>query len=260
MSDQTDPAPTPRSETTHARPTFTQRALGAGHGPIGAIAVGVLSIAAGLLLGGSISSAHRHGYGNEVDLASLVRARQQSVLELEEQVDGLDQQLRELTDASLSSAQTPTPPVLSRMEVTGPGVEVELSDAAREFVPDEGTPANDLVVHQQDVDAVINALWHGEAEAIAVQGVRLSADTRVQCVGNVILVGTRSYAPPYRITAIGDPEKLLGALDADEEVAEYRRYASRYQMGWSATSLQSVTLPPAAEARRQGLALPLDQE
>ncbi|MFZ1381344.1 MAG: DUF881 domain-containing protein, partial [Scrofimicrobium sp.] len=67
----------------------------------------------------------------------------------------------------------------------------------------------------------------------------------------------RSYAPPYVISAIGDPALLTDSLDKDERVADYRYYAAKYQMGWSVTSLESMVLPPATEIGLQGLASPL---
>lgn len=245
------------AEGKEKRPSVLRRSLGFGTGSLGALAVGIISVAAGLLIGVSVSNAQNHGYSDDQNLAGIVREQQAHVLALEEQTDALTEQAQSLTQISLpESSETERLPI-SRLEVTGPGVEVTLSDAAREFIPDEGASVNDLVVHQQDVDAVVNALWRGGAEAIAVQGVRLAADTPVRCVGNVILVGPRSYAPPYVISAIGDPALLNDSLDKDERVADYRYYAAKYQMGWSVTSLESMVLPPATEIGLQGLASPL---
>lgn len=254
------PAKAPSNRSSHRTPGLFRRILGARSGRVGTATVALVAVVAGLVLGSAVSNARRHGLNAEPDLATLVRQRQASVLVLEDQVDQLSAQVTDLTQSSLPDASPGSNIALSRVEVTGPGVEVILSDAAKEFIPDEGANFNDLVVHQQDIDAVVNALWRGGAEAITVQGVRLAADTRVQCVGNVILVGARSYAPPYRIAAIGDPKNLNDVLDADANVAEYRRYAVKYQMEWAVNSLQSITMPPASQIHLAGLASPITQE
>lgn len=259
MSDQQTLPSRRDAESTRKETSVVRRVLGHGTGPLGALAVGLVSAAAGLLLGVSVSSAQNHGYTDDHDLATIVKDRQATVVSLEEQTDELDARVRKLMEASFRTNPDSVQIPLSRSEVTGPGLEVTLSDAANEFIPDEGATVNDLVVHQQDVDAVVNALWRGGAEAIAVQGVRLAADTPVRCVGNVILVGTRSYAPPYVISAIGDPQALSASLDRDERISDYRYYAAKYQMGWSVASLESMVLPPATEVLTQGLATPLTQ-
>lgn len=190
-------------------------------------------------------------------LTGMVQQRQDSVEQLEQEVGELDQRAQQLIEGALPTAIAAPPRALSRLPVSGPGLTVTLSDAASEFVPDEGTNVNDMVVHQQDVDAVINALWRGGAEAIAVQGVRLAADTPVRCVGSVILVGSRSYAPPYRIEAIGDVRAMADSLDADERVSLYRADAARYQMGWDVQTQQALSLPAATEIRTPKLATPI---
>ena len=108
----------------------------------------------------------------------------------------------------------------------------------------EGYNVNDLVVHQQDLEAVMNALWAGGAEAMTVQGERLSATSSVRCVGNVLLLHGRQYSPPYVIEVIGDPEQLQASLDSSPEVAVYRQYVEAVRLGWSVTVLDSVVMPP----------------
>ena len=120
-----------------------------------------------------------------------------------------------------------------------------LDDAPADFQLEDSISVNDAIVHQQDVDAVMNALWLGGAEAMSVQGVRITASTPVRCVGNVILVGVRSFAPPYRIAAIGNVAGMTAALDGDESVRLYREDAARYQMGWDVTVADRVTVPAA---------------
>ena len=87
---------------------------------------------------------------------------------------------------------------------------VTLADAPRsaDRVLPEGTSPDDVVVHQQDVQAVVNALWAGGAEAMQIMDQRIVSTSAVRCVGNTLILQGRVYSPPYEITAIGDPERL----------------------------------------------------
>jgi len=98
-------------------------------------------------------------------------------------------------------------------------------------------------VHQQDLEAVINALWAGGAEAMAIQGRRVVATTVVRCVGNVLLLDGQVFSPPYVVSAIGDPEVLRAALDASPAVGRYREWVDAVGLGWSVTSSNELELP-----------------
>ena len=91
---------------------------------------------------------------------------------------------------------------------TGPAVTVTLSDAPKaevdRAVKDGKTTADQLVVHQQDIQAVVNALWSGGAEAMTLQKQRVVSTTGIKCVGNTVVLHGVPYAPPYVITAVGD--------------------------------------------------------
>jgi uncharacterized protein YlxW (UPF0749 family) len=94
--------------------------------------------------------------------------------------------------------------------VEGPGVLVILDDSSARRSP-TGDP-NDLIVHERDIQAVVNALWAAGAEAVAVNGERLTATSAVRCAGNTLLLHGALHSPPYRIGAIGDPSRLGPSL------------------------------------------------
>jgi uncharacterized protein YlxW (UPF0749 family) len=129
--------------------------------------------------------------------------------------------------------------------LTGPGISVELNDAPQ--LGDAGKPAgasnDDLVVHQGDVQAVVNALWAGGAEAVAIMNVRILSTSAVRCVGNTLLLHGRVYSPPFLITAIGDPAALQRALAASEGVRLFKEAADHYQLGYKETVEPRVTVP-----------------
>nr|WP_241732946.1 DUF881 domain-containing protein [Aeromicrobium phoceense] len=126
--------------------------------------------------------------------------------------------------------------------VEGPGVRIALEDAPRS-VDIPGLDPNLLVVHQQDIQAFVNALWAGGAEAITLQGQRLITTTGIKCVGNTVVLDGVPYSPPYVIEAIGDRSRLRGAMTSSPEVMTYTQYANRYGLGLEQSDVDVVKAP-----------------
>jgi uncharacterized protein YlxW (UPF0749 family) len=129
--------------------------------------------------------------------------------------------------------------------VRGPGLRVTLDDAPRSgdrVLPEDATP-DDLVVHQQDIQAVVNALWAGGAEALQIMDQRVISTSAVRCVGATLILQGRVYSPPYRVTAIGDPQRLTEALDTSPGVQLYLYYADTYGLDYETEELGDVRLP-----------------
>jgi uncharacterized protein YlxW (UPF0749 family) len=99
--------------------------------------------------------------------------------------------------------------VLGKEKVKGSGIIVTLSDS--EYIPDGKNP-NNYIVHEQHIQAVIYEMFVTGAEAVAVNGQRISGDSYIQCVGPVVKVNGRRYPAPFVITAIGNPETMNSAL------------------------------------------------
>ena len=121
---------------------------------------------------------------------------------------------------------------------------VSLDDAHRSAasLPKPYGP-DDIVVHQQDVQGVVNALWAGGAEAMMIQDQRVISTSAVQCVGNTLLLQGRVYSPPYVITAIGDADRLRASLDRDPSVQIYREWVDAVGLGWDVRQADAVELP-----------------
>lgn len=91
--------------------------------------------------------------------------------------------------------------------VQGPGVVVRLGDAApRELSPGEVVEAERI--NSRDIQLVVNGLWSAGAEAISVNGHRMTSTSAIRFAGQAIIVDFRGLTPPYEIRAIGDPERL----------------------------------------------------
>jgi uncharacterized protein YlxW (UPF0749 family) len=125
--------------------------------------------------------------------------------------------------------------------VTGPGVAVEMRDSTLRRSP-TGDP-NDLVIHEQDIQAVVNAVWSGGAEAVSINGERITSDSAVRCVGNTLLLHGAVYAPPYRIAAIGRQSHLVAALRADPLVRRFRVYVEDFKLGFDVSPRARIDVP-----------------
>jgi uncharacterized protein YlxW (UPF0749 family) len=125
-------------------------------------------------------------------------------------------------------------------------VSVALDDAPPQ--PDtgvgEGPSPDDLVVHQGDVQAVVNALWQGGAEAMQIMDQRIVSTSAIRCVGNTLILQGQVYSPPFVITAIGPVSSMVRALDASEQVTIYREYVAAYGLGYEVTEHDEKVLPP----------------
>ncbi|AZQ72496.1 MULTISPECIES: DUF881 domain-containing protein [Streptomyces] len=132
-------------------------------------------------------------------------------------------------------------------KLAGQGMTVTLTDAppnATAKIPGVPQPQpNDLVIHQQDLQAVVNALWQGGARGIQVMDQRLISTSAVRCVGNTLILQGRVYSPPYKITAVGDRGALRKALDASPAIQNYLQYVAAYGLGWKVDQHEAVTLP-----------------
>ncbi len=115
--------------------------------------------------------------------------------------------------------------------VHGPGLTITLDDAPDDALERAGSDVSDLLVHQQDIQAVANALWAGGAEAMTLQGQRVIATTGIKCVGNTVVLHGVPYSPPYRISAIGPVGQMLAAVNQSPYIALYLEQVDK-GLGW----------------------------
>ncbi|MEH3139568.1 MAG: DUF881 domain-containing protein [Mycobacterium kyogaense] len=207
--------------------------------------VPVVCVAAGLLLGAtySVSGGDEIRRSDAPRLVDLVRETQQSVDRLTAERDSLSPQIENHHGGSPSAAAALTAisgradalaPDGGLTPMRGPGLVVTLNDAQRDAqgrFPRDASP-DDLVVHQQDIQAVLNALWSAGAEGIQMQDQRLIATSAPRCVGNTLLLNGRTYSPPYVVTAIGDAAAMQRALSEAPLVTLYKQYAVRFGLGY----------------------------
>ena len=157
------------------------------------------------------------------DTAGLVEQRVKQVNTLQKEVNALSNDVNTMTKLSTNDnepnnkddggdASTVMP------AVEGPGVTVTLDDSPmwKQAVDSSGSSADidKYVIHQQDIEAVINALWEGGAEYMKVMDQRVLFNSAVMCSGNV------------------NPDDLIQALDASPTIKIYKQYVSAFGLGW----------------------------
>ena len=125
----------------------------------------------------------------------------------------------------------------------GPGLTVVLDDSPRRSGDGTEADPDDLVVHQGDVQAVVNALWAGGAEAMSIMDVRVISTSAVRCVGNTLLLHGQVFSPPFTIRAIGEPTAMRRALDSAEGVRQFRDAVTNFGLGYQETVERNVTVP-----------------
>lgn len=227
-------------------------AEGVGHGPArraGRLGVALVMVLCGVLFA---TTARLSGGGSirdeSGDVVGVLQERGRTIEQLAEESADKRAEIQELRGRSVEG------PVADRAdrladavglsEVSGPALRVTLTDApssAPGAVP--GTEPNDLVVHQQDLEAFINALWAGGAEAMMLQDQRVINGSAFRCAGNTLLLEGRVYSPPFVVTAIGPVEEMTAALDAAPGVRVYREWVDHVGLGERVETLPTATLP-----------------
>ncbi|WP_446666492.1 DUF881 domain-containing protein [Flexivirga sp. B27] len=219
-----------------------------------AYAVPVIGVAAGLLFGVSASTSQ----GSDLrpgtrDLVQVVQDGNRRVAGQAQDVAGLQADIKRLGkreapgSSRLRTAQRTADDYADRAgltKATGKVVTVTLNDSTRDpaTLPD-GATLDWMVVHQQDVQAVVNALWAGGATAMMLMDQRVVSTSAVRCVGNTLLLQGRVYSPPFRIRAMGDPAKLRKALDDDPTVQNYKAYVPLVGLGYDVQTSDKETFP-----------------
>jgi len=106
-------------------------------------------------------------------------------------------------------------------EVAGPGAVVTLTDSKKDRLI--GVDPQSYLIHDRDIRDVVNELRAAGAEAIVVNGQRITGSSSIRCAGPIILINQEEMANPFTIQAIGDPDKLVSALNIKNGVLDQIR-------------------------------------
>lgn len=211
------------------------------------VVVPLVAMTAGVLFGVSSSTSQGGDLRPAVsNMADVVRDASKRVDRQQRTVKGLRGEIQQLTDAhpetarltALTKQASSLAPAAGLRPMRGKALRVTLTDSTRDVssLPQGGT-TDWLVVHQQDVQGVVNALWRGGAKAMMLMDQRVISTSAVRCVGNTLILQGRVYSPPFTITAIGDTGALRKALDRDPTVKNYRAYVDIAGLGYKVQEL-----------------------
>jgi len=217
--------------------------------------VPVVALVAGLLFATSSRTALGTDLraGASTQLSGLIEERDAAVARQQDELVVLQQQVQALTDQAASrnsevaaaqqqGAQGRASAGLT--ELSGPGLSVTLDDAPPQAgggLP-SGATADDVVIHQSDVQGVVNALWAAGADGVAIMGQRLIATSAVICVGNTLLLQGRKYSPPFVVTAVGSAPQMRQQLAASAEVQLLRAAVDDFGLTYEVTDQREVSL------------------
>jgi len=133
----------------------------------------------------------------------------------------------------------------------GPGITITVDDAAKVAAapgsdPRAETSADDGRVLDQDLQIAVNGLWAGGAEAVAINGQRLTALSAIRSAGQAILVDYRPLSPPYRIMAIGDPGRLPARFGDGAGGRDLQFLADNFGVRYDVAPSARLVLPASA--------------
>lgn len=241
------------------------RARGAeGRSRLPGTAKGRLVLALGLALAAAVVTV---GAVNTQEAAPVL-ARERDALvsrvnDANKAADALQRQVEEdrdkVADAQAQALQSGDDGGLARLAaqagtgaITGPGIKLVIEDAA-------GTGAGGNVsdprnaegfgnkgrVKDHDLQYAVNGLWLAGAEAVSVNGQRLTALSAIRAAGDAILVDNRPLVPPYTLLAIGDGPRLAQAFQENEGGHYLKVIQDSYGIRSTVSAQKSLTLPAA---------------
>jgi len=193
-----------------------------------------------------------------LELADLIRAEDARVRRIRGDIRQLQTEMANLGDVgaevrALRDQADEVAAMAGAAPVEGPGLVVTLDDSRARRSP-TGDP-NDLIVHERDIQTVVNALWAAGAEAVGINGERLTATSAVRCAGNTLLLHGALHSPPYRIAGVGDADAMAAVLPGQPGMGRLGEAVEAFGLGLDVEAAD-VRLTGAPSARTFQAATP----
>lgn len=230
------------------------------------------AVALGCLLAGFVLAvAYVHTHRSAPEAAKVRQSLIDRVHSAQAQADALAATARSL-DSQLNAARTSALPagggalaqqlrreqlLAGQLAVTGPGLQIVLSEPPAPTATAQPGRAGSQpigatnILTDRDVRSVVNELWADGAEAIAVNGVRLTPTSAIRFAGDAVLVDFQPVVSPYTIDAIGPADQLDTSFAASAVASRYQTLAGAVGIGFGFAEQQSMSLPasPAVAPR-----------
>jgi uncharacterized protein YlxW (UPF0749 family) len=183
-------------------------------------------------------------------LVNQVVDRRQDTVDLQNHADALREEVATLRARELGGAQVARLRDLEAATglaaVRGSGAKVTLADGPVTINPVTGERETAGSVKDSDLQQASNALWAAGAEAIAINGMRLTATSTIRQAGEAILVDFRPVTSPYEVVALG-PEDLENDFRDGYAGRFFQELSNRYGMSFDTSTVNDVTLEAATE-------------
>jgi uncharacterized protein YlxW (UPF0749 family) len=199
------------------------------------------------------------GGGGRGPLEQAIGDREQQVAQLRAGNAILQAHLEQAQQDVLSRGRAPDEAQRNRelalragqAQAAGPGLRIVLDDSVSADATNGTNPRQDAApnsgrVLDRDLQLIVNSLWAAGAEAVAVNGQRLTALSAIRSAGAAILVDFRPLNRPYRIEAIGLVATLQANFGASIGGAYLQSLASNYQIRTSVEAVTELLLPAAS--------------
>ncbi|CAM5583800.1 hypothetical protein STENM223S_07299 [Streptomyces tendae] len=190
------------------------------------------------------------------ELVDRVEGETSAADKLEKSVDALRDDVntrrREALEKSGEGDRSDLVGMLSgAVEVHGPGVKLVVDDAKDVSSGADGQPrgtsgfSDTGRVRDRDMQRVVNGLWESGAEAISINGQRLTALSAIRAAGDAILVDNRPLVPPYSVLAVGDGQGLSRAFQDSADGLYLNALQESYGIRTAISVADDLTLPAA---------------
>jgi len=212
-------------------------------------------VAFGIMLGVSLLRTEEERSGTEAERAELVT----QIHNRQDRLDAINNDLSDLRknvatlQESAADAVADEGELFQRAEdlgisagtvpVTGPGVSITADNATG------AAPGSVGIIRDTDLRLLVNGLWEAGAEAVAINGARLTPLTRISFAGEAITVDRRSISPPYTIEAIGDPDTLPARLAETSGGQQWNNLRLGFGVPYSVEAKQRIKLTGEAPER-----------
>ncbi|NPV26581.1 MAG: DUF881 domain-containing protein [Firmicutes bacterium] len=180
----------------------------------GLLMITLVSVILGLMLAVQFKVTQSNSIGPSERVQDLATRLKQAEVErdrLKSEVEDLRKKITNTsTNEALASEMEKARQAAGLVALKGPGITVTLNDSPKTV--HLGEDPNLYLIHDEDLLKVVNELKAAGAEAIAVNDQRIIAMSEIRCAGPNILVNVKKIAPPFVITAIGNPDLLESSL------------------------------------------------
>ncbi|MFZ3556039.1 DUF881 domain-containing protein [Streptomyces sp. BH055] len=189
------------------------------------------------------------------ELIDRIDKETESADELEGQVDSLRGRVGEMQREALKKhggEQGELAGVLSgAVAVHGPGVKLVVDDAKSATTGDGSGPresngfSDTGRVRDRDMQRVMNGLWQSGAEAISINGQRLTSLSAIRAAGDAILVDNKPLVPPYTVLAVGDGQRLSTRFQNSPDGLYLHALQENFGVRTSISAQDDIKLPAA---------------